>query len=203
MSNTKIIRIYDSSNDIRSNQNEENIKNKYYNYDDPIYESKDNISEVYNEEKASNIDQDKDNKDNMYRINFQKNILYYKYLKMKNNSCNNFLKNIDNLNIDRETMEEIEKKYENFLLLQRKNIRHKDSVFNIEDLRKDIEITDIKDNLKRSNAKNNVMNRKIDAYRRGISVPINDKKRSSLINRNIKKAGFRSSVSFDRKGQKN
>ena len=204
MSNAKIIRIYDSSNDIRSNQNEENIKNKYYNYDDPIYESKDNVSEVYNEEKISNKDQDKDNKDNMYRINFQKNILYYKYLKMKNNSSNNFLKNMDNLNIDRETMEEIEKKNENVLLLQRKNIRRKDSVLNIEDLRKDIEIAN-KNNLKRSIAKNDVMNKKMDVSRRGISVPINDKnskKRSSLINRNIKKTGFRSSVSCERKGQK-
>ena len=123
---------------------------------------------------------------------------------MKNNSSNNFLKNMDNLNIDRETMEEIEKKNENVLLLQRKNIRRKDSVLNIEDLRKDIEIAN-KNNLKRSIAKNDVMNKKMDVSRRGISVPINDKnskKRSSLINRNVKKSGFRSSVSCERKGQK-
>ncbi len=193
LSKDKIIRIFDSSNNIRRNKIEESSKNKYYNYDEPIYEVKDNISDFYNEDIISNNDQDKDN---TYKINFKKNVLYYKYLRMKKNSNNNFLKNTDELVLDSDANEEMDKN-ENIFLLSRKAMKKNDSNSTLKNIKDDLFI---KSNPKKSIFKNIFPNKKTNKnFQRGISAPIKGNIRNSLYNKNKKSKKSRTSVTFSSK----
>ena len=109
ISNNTLNNGFDSSKNAKYNLYED-TSNKYYNYDEPIFQSND-INNIY-EERKTKRDYDKKNAlKEEYLIDFHKNSLYYKYSKAKKNPINKFMykiKKINDLEMDNETIIQIE-----------------------------------------------------------------------------------------------
>jgi len=109
ISNNTLNKAYISSKNVKYNLYED-ISNKYYIYDEPIFENN-YINNMYEER---NINSDYEKKKALkeeYLIDFNKNSLYYKYLKAKKNPINKFMckiKKINDLEMDNDTVIQIE-----------------------------------------------------------------------------------------------
>ena len=197
----------DSTKNLR---NYEDYANKFYNYADPILENNDNSDIIY-EEIKSNSDIDRENKEKylkeQYQINFNKNNLYYKYLKAKENWNNKFLKqfrNVHDLELDSNAMVELEDENNSSSLLPRKNLKKNELNSNRSDknniLGRNQTINNLRNSsLKKSIIKNYNKNDKAKRpLRKSISMPINFGGKE-ITNPKQKKLGMRASVSINMK----
>ena len=211
-----------SNNDINSeyaeptkNSKNEDVNNKFYNYPETIFENN-NYNSIYEERKSKEImDKEKSLKE-QYQIFFKKNNLYYKYLKFKNKSTNNFIKKIKklrDLELDSNAIVEVEddedKELKDFPLLK-KSIRKSEYIKDFDRNSKHYKkIEDIEIQTKKlvNNKKSNIKN-----YNRSASEKPKNFRKSTILHSNLfgsqklnsnqKKLGMRASVSanlFSRK----
>lgn len=202
-----------STNDINSEyidpaKNSKNINNEIYNYPDTIIENND-FDSIYEERKSKEImDKEKSLKE-QYRIYFKKNNLYYKYLKFKNKSNNDFIKKckkLRDLELDSKAIIEVEDDEEKELKdlpFFKKSIR-KSEYINSFDRKskhyKKIEDIEIKTKILVNNKKSNIKN-----YSNSAKMKPKNFRKSTLLHTNLfdsqklntkqKKLGMRASVS--------
>jgi len=202
-----------STNDINSEyidpaKNSKNINNEIYNYPETIFENND-FDSIYEERKSKEImDKEKSLKE-QYQIYFKKNNLYYKYLKFKNKSNNNFIKKckkLRDLELDSKAIIEVEDDEEKELKdlpFFKKSIR-KSEYINAFDRKskhyKKIEDIEIKTKILVNNKKSNIKN-----YSNSAKTKPKNFRKSTLLHTNLfdsqklntkqKKIGMRASVS--------
>jgi len=214
-----------SNNDINSeyadptknskNNNIEDANNKFYNYPETIFESND-FDNIYEERKSKELmDKERSLKEE-YQILFKKNNLYYKYLRYKNKSNNNFInkyKKLRDLELDSNAIIEIEDDEDKELKdrpVFKKSIRKSENI-NAFDRNskhyKKIEDIEVKTKLLVNNKKSNIKN-----YSKSTKTKPKNFRKSTLLHTNLfdsqklsnkqKKLGMRASVSaniFSRK----
>ena len=125
------------SNEVFSGYTEssKNIKfyednNKFYNYDDPLFENtlnkENDLNYIYEEKKNIYDFDERKALRNHYKINFKKNNLYYKYLKAKNNFKNKFIykvKKVRDLDLDINEFVQIDDDEDNISSIFKKPIK--------------------------------------------------------------------------------
>ena len=211
-----------SNNDINSenvdpikNSKNEDANDKFYNYPETIYEKND-FDGIYEERKSKEIMEKEKSLKEQYHILFKKNNLYYKYLKFKNKSNNNFIKKIKklrDLELDSNSIVEVEDDEDKDLKdlpFFKKSIRKSEYINNFDRKSKHykkIEDMEIKAKSLVNNKKSNIKN-----YRGSSRAKPNSVRKSTLFHTNLfdsqklntkqKKLGMRASVSanlFSRK----
>ena len=174
---------------------EEENSNEFYNYNGPIFVKNDNDSLNEDKKLNSNIREKKNlNKilREQYQIQFEKNNLYYKYLKAKNEWENKFLKQfraISDLELDSCGMIELDDEDNSNSIIPRKTMKKNES----------------STSLFLDDRKNNLLLRKNRSKDKMVDVSFNNNasfKRKPLKNKNEKKKSVfigdvRSSVSFN------
>ena len=196
---------HDSSKNAKYNLYED-TSNKYYNYDEQIFEN----NNIY-EERKNNQDQDYDKKKALkdeYLIDFHKNSLYYKYLKEKKNPMNNFMykiKKINDLEMDNDTIIQIDDEDEFPSILKKTMKRNENALSRLDRKNKFLKINEsIRGSLKLKsiNARKNIKN-----YNFEVTKERHTSSRNSVTTRNIiyeklrnnqesKKVGVRASIKF-------
>lgn len=206
ISNNTLSNGYDSSKNAKYNLLED-TSNKYYNYNEPIFENND-INYIY-EEKKTTRDYDKKNVlKEEYQIDFNKNSLYYKYLKAKRNPINKFMykiKKINDLEMDNDTIIQIEDEDEVPSILK-KTMRRNDNALNRLERKnkflKNNENIRGSQKIKNINVRKNIKNYNLDEIRERHTTSRNSVAMRNVIyeklknNQEPKKLGVRASIKF-------
>ena len=206
ISNNNLNNGYDSSKNAKYNLYED-TSNKYYNYDEPIFENND-INNIY-EERKNNRDYDKKKAlKEEYLIGFNKNNLYYRYLKAKKNPINKFIfkiKRINDLEMDNDTIIQIEDEDEFPSILKKSMRRNGNALSRLERKNKFLKINEsVRGSLKikNLNARKNIKKFNFDetkehqtSSRKSVNTRnvIYEKLRN---NQEPKKVGLRASIKF-------
>ena len=185
----------------------EDTSNKYYNYDESILESNDS-NNIYEEKKNKRDYVKKKALKEEYLIDFNKNSLYYKYFRAKKNPINRFMhkvKKINDLEMDNETIIQIEDEDEFPFILKKTMKGNENALGRLERKNKFLKINEsIRGSLKikNLNARKKIKNSNFDETKEHHSSS-----RKSVNTRNVisetlrnnqepKKTGVRASIKF-------
>ena len=189
-----------NSNEILVKKTSEDFSNNLSYNNEPLFENN-KIDNLY-EEKSYEIEKDeKNNLKEEYKIIFDKNNLYYRYLRAKNNPKNIFMqknKSINGLELGNENIIEIEEE-ENKELAKKRNEFNRRNLCKTMGSKKDVNrpIMKKKSNIKTNAQKNDKFERKkIKSSSRKSAIPINFLGFSRLSQKQ-RKLGMRASVSVN------